>query len=293
MKRIQTSRADAKTVFDSIGGAMRNGRKHQNATNYVAMRNDVHQQLDEYDQRVNPISLENLVSLWPNRRTNMDEARTAHDMYSTSKNEIKQIRAELETLNGGKVIKCPICELDYYVHLDHYIPREEMPEFSVHPKNLIPLCDYCNTVKSTLWLSHASRRRLIFNCAYDTPSGMMVLECRVTHILNGFPVCVVDYKSGLPANSAVSLECSTYHNLRLRPKYKAEVDTMLKTEMLRVMGEYADNSSLYQSRLDFWNRKKNIYRSMMSIGTTVERLFNDALCNSPILDAWVVNSLLV
>ena len=68
---------------------------------------------------------------------------------------------------------------------------------------------------------------------------------------------------------------------------------MLKTEMLRVMGEYADNSSLYQSRLDFWDRKKNIYRSMMSIGTTVERLFNDALCNSPILDAWVVNSLLV
>lgn len=68
---------------------------------------------------------------------------------------------------------------------------------------------------------------------------------------------------------------------------------MLKTEMLRVMGGYAENSSLYQSRLDFWNRKKYIYQSMMTIGTTVERLFNDALCNSPILDSWVVNNLLV
>ena len=293
MKRILTSRADAKTVFDSIGSAMRNGRKHQNATNYVAMRNDVRQQLDQYDQRVNPISLENLMSLWPTLRTNKDEARTAYDMYSTSKNEIKQIRAELESLNGGQIMRCPICELEYYAHLDHYIPRELMPEFSVHPKNLIPLCNYCNTTKSTLWLSNVSRRRLIYNCAYDSPSGMMVLECRATQILNGFPVCVVNYKRGLPADRAISLECSTYHNLRLRPKYKAEVDKMLSTEILRLMGEYAENSSLYQNNLDFWNRKKSIYRSMMAIGTTVERLFNDALCNSPVLDAWIVNSLLI
>ena len=44
--------------------------------------------------------------------------------------------------------RCPICGgAGGITHLDHYLPKSVYPTLCVHPNNLIPICDTCNTVK--------------------------------------------------------------------------------------------------------------------------------------------------
>lgn len=43
---------------------------------------------------------------------------------------------------------CPLCGLKDPFTLDHYMPKARYPIHSVNPKNLIPACRDCNTVKS-------------------------------------------------------------------------------------------------------------------------------------------------
>lgn len=44
--------------------------------------------------------------------------------------------------------KCPICGGSCGItHLDHYLPKSSYPTLCVHPNNLIPICDSCNTIK--------------------------------------------------------------------------------------------------------------------------------------------------
>ena len=46
--------------------------------------------------------------------------------------------------------RCPICGgAGGITHLDHYLPKSAYPTLCVHPNNLIPICDSCNTVKNT------------------------------------------------------------------------------------------------------------------------------------------------
>lgn len=45
--------------------------------------------------------------------------------------------------------RCPVCGgVCGITHLDHYLPKSSNPTLCVHPNNLIPICDSCNTVKS-------------------------------------------------------------------------------------------------------------------------------------------------
>lgn len=45
--------------------------------------------------------------------------------------------------------RCPICGgAGGITHLDHYLPKSAYPTLCVHPNNLIPICDSCNTVKN-------------------------------------------------------------------------------------------------------------------------------------------------
>ena len=44
--------------------------------------------------------------------------------------------------------RCPICGGTCGItHLDHYLPKSSYPTLCVHPNNLIPICDSCNTIK--------------------------------------------------------------------------------------------------------------------------------------------------
>lgn len=54
---------------------------------------------------------------------------------------------------------CPCCGEDGTPNtLDHYLPKDEYPEFSVTPANLVPMCDICQGEKLTDTLNDQDQR---------------------------------------------------------------------------------------------------------------------------------------
>ncbi|MEK4533117.1 HNH endonuclease [Solibacillus sp. FSL K6-1554] len=60
---------------------------------------------------------------------------------------------------------CPYCEINEPGTFDHYLPKEEFPEYSVLSLNLIPCCSICNSYKGELWEN--SNSRVFLNYYFD------------------------------------------------------------------------------------------------------------------------------
>lgn len=73
------------------------------------------------------------------------------DLYKYKSTVIRNIKnkildSQIRTINAT----CQYCTLNSVETLDHFIPKEEFPEFSVNPLNLFPCCPTCNSKKSYL-----------------------------------------------------------------------------------------------------------------------------------------------
>jgi len=61
---------------------------------------------------------------------------------------------------------CQHCTLTSNESLDHYVPKDEFPEFAINPFNLLPSCSKCNQHKSSNWRKNG--RRTALNLYLDT-----------------------------------------------------------------------------------------------------------------------------
>jgi 5-methylcytosine-specific restriction endonuclease McrA len=68
----------------------------------------------------------------------------------------------IATLRARTLQLCPSCGEDGTPNtLDHYLPKERYPEFSILPQNLLPMCDTCQGSKGTKTVDAANRRLFI------------------------------------------------------------------------------------------------------------------------------------
>ncbi|ALS33053.1 hypothetical protein PTRA_a1912 [Pseudoalteromonas translucida KMM 520] len=75
--------------------------------------------------------------------------------------------------------ECPYCGIGEPTTLDHYLPKEEFPEFSVLSTNLIPVCGVCNSnYKGRIWIKNGNR--LFLHTYYDQFPDEYLLEASVT-----------------------------------------------------------------------------------------------------------------
>ena len=65
------------------------------------------------------------------------------------------------------VARCPLCGISESSTLDHYLPKERYPEFSVFPNNLVPCCALCNTRKRDRILLENTDIRAFLHPCYD------------------------------------------------------------------------------------------------------------------------------
>jgi hypothetical protein len=93
------------------------------------------------------------------RRNKGDPWKIAPAVFATDPAEVKTIaeaqQAFYKSRSGGGPIQrirrtpgllcCPMCGSQHPGTLDHYLPRESFPEFSILPCNLIPACPHCNS----------------------------------------------------------------------------------------------------------------------------------------------------
>lgn len=108
---------------------------------------------------------------------------TTFSADQTKSKEIAERQRELyKSRSGTGVIKkirqtpglkcCPLCGSGHPGTVDHYLPKQNFPEFSILPCNLLPACPHCNSgVKGETYRGGASPERFIHPYFDDIASG--------------------------------------------------------------------------------------------------------------------------
>jgi hypothetical protein len=78
--------------------------------------------------------------------------------YSSRTKSLDSLRDKLLYPDVNDFDECPFCGIGEPSTLDHYLPKEEFPEFSIFSKNLIPICSPCNSsYKGAKWIENGER----------------------------------------------------------------------------------------------------------------------------------------
>jgi hypothetical protein len=62
---------------------------------------------------------------------------------------------------------CPFCSISEAWTLDHYLPKEDYPIFSVYSRNLVPSCGRCNNLKCRLVVDEQTDVRRFLHPYFD------------------------------------------------------------------------------------------------------------------------------
>lgn len=90
-----------------------------------------------------------------------DEKKLFLNCYSDT-DYTKRLKASIKALDNWL---CPYCNIDKSREVEHYLPQDEFPEFSVMILNLIPSCSTCNKKKLSWWKDATTR--LFLNAYFD------------------------------------------------------------------------------------------------------------------------------
>jgi hypothetical protein len=112
-----------------------------------------------------------------------------------------------DLLKRISVARCPFCGISESSTLDHYLPKEQYPEFSVFPKNLVPSCAVCNTRKRDRILDEGTNVRMFLHPSYDVIPDMAFLAARARMEADAL---IMSYRLIRPAGMALQ----TFQHLR-------------------------------------------------------------------------------
>lgn len=222
---------------------------------FDSVKKDLESAYKGYDKKAKSGNLHLLSPLWA--KTETEKRQSAHDLYWSDRGLVKKHWDDLTANNGGETLLCPICGLVYANEMDHYIPREVMPEYSAHRNNLIPTCHDCNHDKSTKWLD-VNGKRVIFNAFYDTVPSCDFIKCKISLSTKDNTPCVdVVLNESLDMNNESDrLAASTVNALELiEKKYRTEAQSVLRRRLQEIRGRYERTRST-TSPEDFWNEEK-------------------------------------
>lgn len=116
------------------------------------------------------------------KKGNFSEDIRVHlkNLYKYSAKTFVDLRTELTTTKSGRMVVCQYCTLSKVNTFDHFIPKGEFAEFSVHPKNLLCCCSECNSKKNNKWRDNG--KALFLNLYKDILPVQQYLFVRITNI---------------------------------------------------------------------------------------------------------------
>lgn len=116
-----------------------------------------------------------MIKPWP---TVLVDKKRFHNLYlNPQKNSVQ--RPILEQLRSRTLQLCPACGEDGTPNtLDHYLPKDLYPEYSVTAANLFPMCDVCQREKGTKTVNTADER-LFLHPYFDQFIGAQVVALEI------------------------------------------------------------------------------------------------------------------
>lgn len=160
--------------------------------------------------------------------------------YTSKTEEMSALRDELLHPKLEDFDECPFCGIGEPTTLDHYLPKEEFPEFSVLSKNLIPVCGVCNSnYKGRNWIENG--KRLFLHTYYDQFPDEYLFKASVT-VTNKV---AIDFSTIYVA--AEPYFCNIFHHhfdkLCLNKRYKRKASTEIKRKRRSLELIYSRNNS--------------------------------------------------
>lgn len=146
MKNIKCYQKDALTFHkDLINDSLNKGEVKDNLLkNELSIAKTYTDYMDRFDNN-------NLFTISAHGFDGEDKVNLLK-LYSSQRKPIIELKKELTTNEFNQRINtCPNCTIEKVASLDHYIPKDEFPEFSVNPINLVPCCSTCNSKKKENW----------------------------------------------------------------------------------------------------------------------------------------------
>jgi 5-methylcytosine-specific restriction endonuclease McrA len=116
-----------------------------------------------------------VIKPWPSVQLH---AKKFQNLYLNPAEDSVQ-RPVLATLRSRELQLCPGCGEDGTPNtLDHYLPKQTYPEFSITACNLFPMCDICQGKKSTATVG-AANERLFLHPYFDQFIDVQVLHLQI------------------------------------------------------------------------------------------------------------------
>ena len=158
-----------------------------------------------------------------------DQKGALHHAYSSETVPLKELRSKLLREPCSPI--CPFCGLGESSTLDHFLPKDLEPQFSVFSKNLVPCCSYCNTLKGKKFRDPMSGIRMFLHPYFDIyPSGRFVsLDIDIDTINNAI---YLDFSLKRSAFSNVNTYDSLlkqFDELNLKNRYMLQSLSILKS----------------------------------------------------------------
>lgn len=253
----------------------------------------------DYLNHVSPCTLENVSPALsidangsPDEQKRKSEIRkSAHDLYEQKSGSMNNYWYRIIGINGGEDLICPLCGVETCKHLDHYIPREHMPELSVFTPNLIPLCADCNEEKRALWLDE-NNTRLIFNAFYDRLPNKPICECQIT-IVELMPYAKVKVSDQLQEADADDKRIlTTIKKLKLLSVWRKACNKALRVEISKMRRGYRKEK--WSNTEDYWMYLCEVYKGTISdLQDTffIEKLLYEGIVGSNEMKEWVCKTI--
>lgn len=149
MKNLKHYNNSSLDFFDEIIKSKKNSPKDPSYKDRVKLlRPTISTKMDEYDAAFNTNSLTSLIQFGYDNQNKTDLLK----LYSYRNSRIKKLKSIVTTNEYNRIINtCQNCTINEVNSLDHFVPKDEFPEFSIHPKNLFPSCTTCNGHKNINW----------------------------------------------------------------------------------------------------------------------------------------------
>jgi hypothetical protein len=208
MRSIPLLNVDATDVFDEIAAAKNQPRRSL----MQAARVEILAAYQGYEDMAPEVGELDKAPLTDQQKDAMRHA------YSVETEPMTMLRGKL--LNRISVARCPFCGISETSTLDHYLPKEQHPEFSIFPKNLVPSCAVCNTRKRDRILDAGTNTRMFLHPCYDPIPDTVFLIVGVRMEENAL---ILSYRLTRPAGMTLRTFqhlSSHFNELNLADRYR-------------------------------------------------------------------------
>ena len=186
------------------------------------------------------------------------------DCYGENVN-LNKLKVEIKLLQDThyKAI-CPYCGLNSNGTFDHYIPKEDFPDYSVLALNLIPCCEKCNSFKGNRWTEND--HLLFINYYFSIIPDKRYLYVDIEYI-GSTQVPTITFK--LENNNNIDEEVFTvikthYQKLYLCSRYEEHANNIVSELYDRIKLAYEEGQDLVSQKKEL-NRQLRVKKERKGI----------------------------